>query len=48
VYLCAATEANELIAAPVTDSTPPGVPATGNVLAGLVPQPGTTLSVSGF
>ena len=46
VYFCAATAANALIAAPVTDSTPPGVPATGNVLAGVTAPPGTTASVA--
>ena len=38
--------ATPLIAAPVTDSTPPGVAASGNVLDNVTAPPGTTASVT--
>jgi CshA-type fibril repeat protein len=36
------------VASPVTDTTTPGEPATGNVLDNVTPPPGTTEAVTGF
>jgi CshA-type fibril repeat protein len=44
----AAVAAEPLVVGPVTDSTTPGEPATGNMLDNADVPPGTTASVTGF